>query len=275
MAAGLRAVTIATSLKMRDPTSFSARCIIVDDEEHAHLALSRLILQIPWLSVTGNCHNVEQAVTMILRDRPDIIFLDVKLPGASGLDLLKSLPFPRPAVIMVTAHRKYAWDGYENEVADFLLKPVTQPRLIKALLKLDLFRQGEKPGATRIIDLETSAAREAKSSQPDQRILWVRVDGKMLRIGIDEIVAVTGLGDFVKIYFGAGMAVTKRTMASVQAELPADQFIRIHRSHIVNRLAVRSIHGNVVTLFNGAEYMISGRGNARQQVISRLTRGIL
>lgn len=242
---------------MENKATNTTKCVIVDDEEPAHKALVQLIAEVHWLEHVGSCYSVIEAVDVIKNLSPDIIFLDVQMPGISGLDLIPHLPSPRPQIIITSGYKEYALDGFDNAVTDYLLKPITSARFFQAVLKT---RNNQNPVITLV-----------PSQNPDEQgYTWVKTGSKMLQILLNDIFAIEGMGDYVKIHYKAGMIVKYGSIKSVLGELPAEQFIRIHRSYIVNRYAVKSIEGNVVKMVDDKEYRISSRGS-RESVIKQLT----
>jgi DNA-binding LytR/AlgR family response regulator len=245
-------------MENRKPTT--VKCLIVDDEHSAHVALSELIGKIPRLEHCGSCYSVMEAVNMIARQQPDIIFLDVQMPEKSGLDLINMLPHPRPHFILTSAFKRYAVDGFEHEVTDFLLKPVNEDRFVKAVLKAT--KQENK-----IITLQP----EADDLQQESGDMWFPTSGKIVRLRFNEIIAIEALKDYVTVTYENGKIVTHGNIGKITAKLPGNIFIKIHRSCVVNRFAVRSIEGNTVTMVNEKECTMAGRGAERERIVNLLT----
>ncbi|GAB2769946.1 LytTR family DNA-binding domain-containing protein [Rhabdobacter roseus] len=249
----------------------SLRCLVVDDEPKAQQALARLISEMSWLELLGCCSNVPQALEIIVNHRPDIIFLDVEMPGLTGLDLLKSLPPPRPHVILVTAYKEYALDAFEYDVTDFLLKPVSWPRFIKTILKISVKHQPHFPDDPVAGESEDSPGERrapAGTGAERQGYAWLRSDKKFHRIPHQHIYALVALKDYVKIYYTEGMLLVRENLGGMEERLPDTDFVRIHRSCIVNRHAVKTIEGNMVKMIDGSEYLIADR--LRREMILRL-----
>ena len=244
-------------MEKRKPTT--VKCLIVDDEHSAHVALSELIGKRPWLENCGSCYSVTEAINLIARQQPDIIFLDVQMPEKSGLDLINMLPNPRPHFILTSGFERYAVDGFEYEVTDFLLKPFNEDRFVKAVLKAS--KQENK-----IITLPPSA----QDQQQEMGDMWFPTSGKIVRIRFDEIIAIEALKDYVMVTHQNGKIVTHGNIGKIAAKLPDHIFIKIHRSCVVNRLAVRSIEGNTVTMVNDKECMMAGRGAERERIVNLL-----
>jgi DNA-binding LytR/AlgR family response regulator len=243
--------------KMENKPIAKMKCVIIDDEQPAHRALIQLITEISWLELAASCYSVVEAVDVIKKLAPDIIFLDVQMPGISGLELIPLLPSPRPHIIITSGFKEYALDGFDLAVTDYLLKPITSGRFLQAVYKT-------RSEQSQIITL-------VPSLNPDEQgYTWVKTGSKMHQILLNDIIAVEGMGDYVKIHCKDKMIVKYGSIRSFLGELPPDQFIRIHRSYIVNRYAVKSIDGNVVKMVNDKEYRISSRGS-RESIIKQLT----
>ncbi|OJV21696.1 MAG: hypothetical protein BGO21_00190 [Dyadobacter sp. 50-39] len=258
---------------MKDKTTLRLSCLLIDDEESAHTALRELIDDVPWLSLEGSCHNAMQAVDTTAQKKFDIIFLDVRMPGLNGLDLLGLLPHPRPYIIMTTGFREYAYDGFEHEVTDFLLKPISARHFMKAVLKI-----------RRICDKfpETSPVSDAQdfevlSTSPEivrvdsaQNQIWLRAAGKSIPVRLKDIYFVQALKDYVRVHYKQGTLVIYGNLGSMATKLPKDQFVRLNRSYIINRYAILEIEGNTVKMLNGFEILIPIK-SSRVDIIRELT----
>jgi DNA-binding LytR/AlgR family response regulator len=150
------------------------------------------------------------------------MFLDIQMPKITGLEFLKTLQTP-PKVIIVTAYREFAFEGFELDVVDYLLKPVSFERFLKAINKFNN------------LDIITTRSHldERKVPKPDQEYIWVRADRKNVKILIDDINYIEGLKDYVKIYVKNGLIISKMPMKNMEKMLPSEGFIRIHRSYLV------------------------------------------
>lgn len=234
----------------------ASKCVIVDDEEPAHKALIQLIGQFSWLEHSASCYSVIEAVDVIKRLSPEIVFLDIQMPEINGLELIGLLPVPRPHLIITSGHTEYALQGFDFAVTDYLVKPITAARFLQAVQKA-------RNEPSQLITLTPSQNPE------EQGYTWVKTGSKMLQIQLNDIFAIEAMGDYIKIYYKEGMIVKYGTIRDFLSELPAEQFIRIHRSYIVNRYAIKSIDGNSVRMANEKEYRISSRGS-REAIIRQL-----
>lgn len=207
------------------------KCIIVDDEPLAQEVLERYLENIRELELVTKCSNALEAFEVLNNENIDLMFLDISMPVISGIDFLRSLR-KAPAVIITTAHPDFALQGYELDVVDYLVKPVSIERFIKGVNKaIDRVRQ------------HTPAERSIK---PDY--MFVKSDQKLIRINFSDIDYIEGMKDYVKIFTREKMIVTLHTMKYFESSLPAEQFIRIHKSYIVNASSIKSIAGNELEL---------------------------
>ncbi|MEI9919578.1 MAG: LytTR family DNA-binding domain-containing protein [Bacteroidota bacterium] len=206
------------------------RCLIVDDEPPALDVLRAHITNTPMLEVAGECHNAVGAFDFLQRQQVDLLFLDIQMPTLLGTDLVKTLADP-PKVIFTTAHREYAMDGFDLNAVDFLLKPISFDRFLKAVQKA--------------VQPNVRSSKVDKPLAESPRFLYFRVDRKMVKVFIDDISHVESLKDYVKIHCkGQHPLITKQTIMTVEEMLPADEFLRVHRSFIValNKITSYSPH---------------------------------
>jgi DNA-binding LytR/AlgR family response regulator len=208
------------------------RCLIVDDEPPAIEVLRSHISSTPLLEVAGECHHAMAAFDFLQRHPVDLLFLDVRMPRLSGTDLLKILSRP-PKVIFTTAHREFAVDGFDYNAVDFLLKPISLDRFLKAVQK--------------VIPQKYSGAEGTATES--KRFVYFRSDRRMVKVPLDEITYVESLKDYVQVFGAPTRIVTRQTIASIQEMLPPEDFIRVHRSFVVavNKITSYTTH----TLFVG------------------------
>jgi len=195
------------------------RCLIVDDEPPALEVLRAHIANTPMLEVAGECHNAMGAFDFLQHQRVDLVFLDIQMPKLLGTDLVKALTDP-PKVIFTTAHREYAMDGFDLNAVDFLLKPISFDRFLKAVQKA--------------VHTEVRSQKVEESSVESPRFLYFRADRKMVKVFIEDISHIESLKDYVKIHNGQHPLLTKQTIMAVEEMLPTGEFLRVHRSFIVN-----------------------------------------
>jgi DNA-binding LytR/AlgR family response regulator len=198
------------------------RCLIIDDEPPALAVLRSHIAAVPMLEIVGQCHNAIAAFEVLQSHPVDLMFLDIKMPQLLGTDFVKSLRHP-PKVILTTAYREYALEGYDLDVVDYLLKPISLDRFLRAVQKLARL----EPAA-----LPPIAPRENTSKVSD-RFLYFRVDRKMVKVMVADILFIESLKDYVRIVTVTKQLIVKQTITSLEEMLPEDYFLRIHRSFIV------------------------------------------
>ncbi|MES1160196.1 MAG: LytTR family DNA-binding domain-containing protein [Bacteroidota bacterium] len=204
------------------------RCIAVDDETPALDILEDNISKVPFLQLVKKCKNAYVALEVLQQEPIDLIFLDIEMPGISGLSFLKGLP-NRPMVIFITAYRKYALEGFDLDVLDYLVKPVPFNRFLKAVHKAQeyqgLKQKGESP----------------PSHFPDY--LFVHSEYQLTKIFIHEITYIEGLGNYIKIYLVDKVKpiLSKSSMKAIEEKLPAGKYARVHKSFIVMLDKITSI----------------------------------
>ncbi|HEY0743639.1 MAG TPA: LytTR family DNA-binding domain-containing protein [Chryseosolibacter sp.] len=193
------------------------KCIIVDDEPLAIEIMESYVGKVEQLKLEGTFRNAVSAFTFLQQHPVDLIFLDIQMPKLSGIDFLKTLKNP-PKVIFTTAFRDYALDGFELEVADYLLKPIPFDRFLKAVGKV----------------LHVPQAGSGQLKQ-DENYVYFKVDKKMIKVRMSEILYIESIKDYVKVKTADKEIVTQQKISYLEESLPKENFLRIHRSFIVNR----------------------------------------
>lgn len=220
------------------------RCIAVDDESLARKLLEENIRQLPFLELVATCRNPFEAMEVLQKEKVDLMFLDIQMPGMLGTKFLESLT-EKPMVIFVTAYSNYAVESYELDVVDYLVKPVSLERFVKAANKaFDLYqiRKAAKTNAT------TDSPMPIAEYSPDY--FFVNVEYSLVKIAIKEILFIEGLKDYIKIFIDGQHRpiLTKSTMKAIEEKLPSKNFIRIHKSYIVNIDKIDSIRGKSISI---------------------------
>ncbi len=211
------------------------RCIAIDDEPLALELLEDNISKVPFLELTATCSNPVEAMKILQEKQIDLIFLDIQMPRLTGLQFLQSL-VQRPMVIMITAYEKYALDGFNLDVVDYLVKPVSLDRFIKSCNKAwDLHQLKEK-------------AKSGTAIQPDY--IFVNADYSLIKVVLSDITWIEGLKDYLKINLHSTNKplIVRMGMKTMEDMLPATQFIRIHRSYIISQKHITAVRKNSIFL---------------------------
>lgn len=211
------------------------RCIAIDDEPLALELLEDNISKVPFLHLIAKCNNAMEAMKVLQEQPADLIFLDIQMPGLTGLQFLQSLT-NKPMAILITAYEKYALDGYNLDVVDYLVKPVSLDRFIKACNKAwELFELRNKKQTV---------------NEPAADYIFVNVDYSLLKVELSDITWIEGLKDYIKINLknSTKPVITRMSMKSMEEELPAARFLRIHKSFIISKQHVTAVRKNSVFL---------------------------
>jgi DNA-binding LytR/AlgR family response regulator len=206
------------------------RCIAVDDEPLALELLEDNIRQIPFMELVASCQNAFEAMDILHEQNADLIFLDIQMPGITGVQFLKSLQgqSSSPMVIFITAYEQYALEGFELDVVDYLLKPVSFERFLKAGNKaFELFKLRQHTPAPELLSTH----------------FFVNANYALVKIRYDEITYIEGLKDYVKIYLTSARhpVITRMTLKGIEQKLPSHEFMRVHKSYIVSLDKIQSV----------------------------------
>jgi len=209
-------------------------CLVVDDERVAREILEQHLGKMSSLSVVQSCKNVPEAFDALQQHRVDLVFLDINLPEVSGLSFAKSVNRD-VKIIFTTAYREYAIDGFDLQAVDYLLKPISFERLMKAVQKF------QKENEARF------GADVSGEPRPEEAFIFVRAERKMVKVNFADILFVEALSDYVKICMVDSTILTRDTISNIEARLPAERFVRIHRSYIVSLQSIDAYtHEDVV-----------------------------
>jgi two-component system, LytTR family, response regulator len=237
------------------------RTLIVDDEPLARERLRTLLQPEPDIQIIGECADGRQAVISMTEQAPDLVFLDIQMPGLDGMGVLQAMTDrPLPVVVFVTAYDQYALQAFDVHALDYLLKPFTARRFQKALERAraavirDQATGGEAPVEQRLINLLDDLGGERRYSK---RIV-VKSSGRIHFVKVDEIDWVEAEGNYVRLHVGAHSHLLRETMKGMEAALDPERFIRIHRSTIVNTERIKELQ----PWFNG-EYVVVLRNGTR------------
>ena len=210
------------------------KTMIVDDEPLAIEILETYIRQVPQLSLVASCCNAVDAHEKIIVEKPAVVFLDIQMPQLSGISLAKSLDSP-PMIIFTTAFPEFAVEGFELDAVDYLLKPISFERFLRAVGKV--MSKSAQP-----------AAATGEGPDPSHEFIFVKSDKKLIKLSYGEILFVEGLKDYVILYTNQARIVTLQTMKTLEEKLPESLFLRVHRSFIVNLNKIHSIHSDDIEM---------------------------
>lgn len=203
------------------------KCIITDDEPFARKGLQGYIGQIDFLDLKGVCENAVELNSLLKKEPVDLLFLDIEMPYMTGIDFLKHFP-GAPKVIFTTAYEKYALQGFELEVMDYLLKPIPFERFLKAANKAyDYFRMQQGSGT-------------------DEDYIFVKADSKLEKIHFADILFAEALENYVAIYTREKKVITHLTLKMLQEKLPTSCFVQPHKSYLISIDKINSIEGNIL-----------------------------
>lgn len=206
-------------------------CIIVDDEPVARQILHEFVEQVPYMDLQGKFESAMKAEVFLKNNTTDIIFLDIEMPKVSGLQLLQKLNI-ESMVILTTAFPRYALEGYELDIIDYLLKPFAFNRFLKAVQKAkDYYQMKNVANVT---------------SQPSY--IFIRSEKRIEKIELNNILYAESLGNYVSIYTDSKKIIAYLTMKSLESQLPLNEFIKIHQSYLVNSSKIDAIEGNEIKI---------------------------
>lgn len=195
------------------------KCLVIDDESPARALIQTYLEVLPNFEVVGSLDNAIEGFVYLQNHPIDLLFLDIQMPRMTGLELLKSLQ-KRPKVILTTAFREYAVEGFELEVFDYLVKPISQERFLKTISKYLHFQE-----ITQHIPLQKTNFEEA--------YIFLKVGKEQKKVFLNEMLYIEGLKDYIKVYTQEGMYVVYERLGYMEAKLPESRFIRIHKSFII------------------------------------------
>lgn len=201
------------------------KCIIVDDEPSSQNVLQQFVSKLDFLQLEGICNNALEAMDFLKNNPVDLLFLDINMPHLSGLSFYKSLK-NLPLVIFTTAYSEYALDGFDVNATDYLLKPFSFERFLKAVTK----------------------AREILSNKTEQEHIIIKADKKLHQVRFADILFVEALGDYIKIHLNNKTLITYKTLLKIKLLLPNSSFLQVHKSYVINTKCIDYIEGNLVII---------------------------
>ncbi|MFZ5552606.1 MAG: LytR/AlgR family response regulator transcription factor [Bacteroidota bacterium] len=206
------------------------RCIIVDDDELSRNIMEDLVAETD-LELVKTCSSAMEAFNVLKAEEIDLIFLDVDMPKMSGIDLIKALEV-LPQIILITSHAEYAVESYEYDVTDFIVKPISNTRFLKAVEKA-------KKNIARPSEITHGAT---------AKTLFIKTDSRLVQVHTKNILYIEALGNYVNVYTTAGKYIVLSTMKDIESRLTPPDFMRVHRSFIVRLDKIESIEDNFITI---------------------------
>jgi len=213
-------------------------CLIVDDEQAAIDVLTYYVKQAPFLNLVHSTTNPMEAMEWVNNQKIDIIFLDIQMPEISGLDFIRTMKGGKTKVILTTAYSEFATEGFDLDVVDYLLKPISLPRFLRGVQR-----------AVNIITLSTPSANE-EDMEDDYVFVKTEFKGRMLKINLDEIDYIEGMKNYVAIYHNGQKTMALLNMKDLKERLPKKKFMRVHKSFIVALNKITTVEGNRIILKN-------------------------
>lgn len=211
------------------------KCLAIDDEPLALKQIESYIEKTPFLEAVAFCHNAFEAMDILSQKEVDLLLVDINMPDLNGIDLVKSLSV-KPKIIFTTAYSEYALEGFQVDAVDYLLKPISYPNFLKAVNKVK-----------NRLELEEKAHSNEKPVEEEN--LYVKADYKLVSIHIPEILYIESANEYIKIVLENGESVTTfMRLKSIEAELPQDRFMRVHRSFIVNLTKIKAVDRNRIMI---------------------------
>jgi DNA-binding LytR/AlgR family response regulator len=234
-------------------------CIIIDDEPLARKGLKEYITDIDFLHLIGEFDNPLKAAKLLSEGSVHLIFLDIQMPKISGLDFFKTL-LNAPPVVFTTAYPQYAIDGFDLNAIDYLVKPVSFERFLKAALKVKEYYEVRQKNIN-----EQNTQQEQKEA-----FFFVKADNKLVKIFLDDILFVEALQNYIAVHTTSKKYITYLTFKSIEDYLPEHQFIKTHKSFIVSAPRIDNIEGNDIRI---GEHHIPISRNNREEVLEKLLKG--
>ena len=227
-------------------------CIIIDDEPLARKGLKEYINDVEFLNLTGEFDNAVKATEILSKGNIQLLFLDIQMPKITGLDFLRTLQHA-PPVIFTTAYPQYALEGFDLNALDYLVKPISFDRFLKAAMKAKEYYEIRQ-----------------ENKQTTKDYFFIKADNKLVKIFFDDILFIEALQNYVTIHTTDKKYVTYLTFKSVEEYLPTEKFIKTHKSYIISAAKLDSIEGNDIRIGN---YHIPISRNEKEEVMEKLLKG--
>ena len=208
------------------------RCLIVDDNQLARMAMKQLVSQVQVLELVAECNDAMQAYNFLNNGQVDLLFLDIEMPGMTGIELTKKLGNKKPLIIFTTAKTDYAVEAFELNVVDYIVKPVTLARFLQAVEKAK----------------ETLDSNKQEVKIEAKEFVFVKDNGILKKLNLDDILYLEAMGDYVKVHTAQKFHVLHSTLKSIEEKLPLNKFLRIHRSYIVSIQKIDFIQDGIISI---------------------------
>ncbi len=202
-------------------------CIIVDDDDASRSVLTQMVKQVEYLTIIKACSNPLEAMNTLKNENPDVIFLDIEMPEMSGMEMLKALD-NRPQVILITSHTEYALDAFDLNVVDYIVKPITLPRFLKALSKVK------------------GSAETKEQFSMSRDYFFIKKNSVLNKVPVKDILWIEALGDYITIHTKDERFILHSTLKSLENKLNAGKFVRVHRSYIVQIDNVKKVEDTTI-----------------------------
>lgn len=211
-------------------------CLIIDDNKLARTAMKQLASHVDQLHVSGECASAIEAYNILQKEKIDLLLLDIEMPGMNGIELTRNIGKKGPIIIFTTAKKDYAVEAFELHVADYLIKPVTPSRFIQAI--------------ERAKEVQQATSRELHDT--DNEYVFIRDSGMLKRIGLDDILYLEAMGDYVKLHTPQKFHAVHSTLKAIEERLPDTKFMRVHRSYIVALDKIDAIQDGAIIISKNA-----------------------
>jgi DNA-binding LytR/AlgR family response regulator len=213
------------------------KCLIVDDEPLARDLIRGHVEKLENFEIVAECSDAMKALNILREKQVNLIFMDIQMPQITGIEFLKTLKYP-PKVIITTAYREYALEGFELDVVDYLLKPITFERFLKSVNKYYQMCQDD-------VQLNGGSSAEKLG---DESFVYIKENKKVVKVYLSEIRYIEGLSEYVQIFTDKRKIITKTSMAQMEEKLPAENFLRIHKSFIVSIGKIEAFTANTIEI---------------------------